>query len=431
MKYYSSPRWSQEILDCSMPMTMDTYNKCSYNCLYCFSYFQKSHTLGKGGSISGKQDYQAGTDLTWVDPEKIKRIFNMESETIYDKQFQEYIKERRVMQWGGLSDQFDNYERKHGITLELLKYFKKLNYPLCFSTKATWWLEDERYVELFRGQDNWNVKFSIICLDEKRASIIEKGVDSPQKRIEAIRKYTKLNKGGATLRLRPFIIGLSDRDGECWELIRQAADAGATAVSTEFFCVEGRADDRLKERYKQMEQVLGYDLLSFYKRHSATQGYYRLNLAIKEPYIVAMKQLCDELGLRFYVSDAHFKEYCHNGSCCGLPEGWAYSKGQFTEALLIAKKNGVVHWSDIEADIDKLHGYSYRNAAGFNTNSAENRAIRVNQSMKDYIREAWNTPNSGRSPYKYFEGVLLPIGLDEQKNVIYKYNAKDTYIGAK
>ena len=42
---YGSPRWSMEIVDCSMPMTFDTYSRCAYNCMYCFSYFQKSHTV--------------------------------------------------------------------------------------------------------------------------------------------------------------------------------------------------------------------------------------------------------------------------------------------------------------------------------------------------------------------------------------------------
>lgn len=42
-KYYQSPRWSNEILDCSMPMTFDTYNLCSYQCQYCFAFYQQSH----------------------------------------------------------------------------------------------------------------------------------------------------------------------------------------------------------------------------------------------------------------------------------------------------------------------------------------------------------------------------------------------------
>ena len=82
----------------------------------------------------------------------------------------------------------------------------------------------------------WNCKFSIITLDEEKARIIEAGVDSPLKRLGAIEKYAKLNAGGATLRLRPFIIGITTPT--YLDLIREASNRGATALSTEFFCVE-------------------------------------------------------------------------------------------------------------------------------------------------------------------------------------------------
>ena len=59
---YGSPRWSGEICDCSMPLTFDTYSGCSYNCLYCFAYFQKSHTTngykGKSNPKDGKSPYK-------------------------------------------------------------------------------------------------------------------------------------------------------------------------------------------------------------------------------------------------------------------------------------------------------------------------------------------------------------------------------------
>ena len=147
MKYYNSPRWSGEYLDCSMPMTFDTYNKCSYNCLYCFSFFQKSHSLGVGGTSKGKHNYQKMTELAFVNVGKIRQILSLDTKADESsKQFFPYIKSRKVMQWGGLADQFDEYERKEGKTLELLKIFKEYNYPICFSTKATWWLYDERYL---------------------------------------------------------------------------------------------------------------------------------------------------------------------------------------------------------------------------------------------------------------------------------------------
>lgn len=234
---YGSPRWSKEILDCSMPMTFDTYSACAYNCLYCFSFYQKSHSMGKGGCKKGKQEYQVG-DVRSVSIPRVKKIFSAG----YKGQFIEYVRDRKVMQWGGLADQFDEYERRYGVTLELLKFFKDIDYPLSFSTKGVWWLKDKRYLDLFRGQRNWNCKFSIINLDPNKAKRMEGGVVSPEKRLDAIKRFTDLGAGGATLRLRPFIIGHSDRGDEYLRLIERAYKAGATAVSTEFFCLESRAE---------------------------------------------------------------------------------------------------------------------------------------------------------------------------------------------
>jgi len=103
---YGSPRWSGEICDCSLPMTMDTYSNCSFGCVYCFSQYQR----GIGG---GKDDYKA-KNVRSVDVERVKRIFTGEQES----QFWPFIQARKTIQWGGLSDQFDGYERMHGVTLE-------------------------------------------------------------------------------------------------------------------------------------------------------------------------------------------------------------------------------------------------------------------------------------------------------------------------
>lgn len=68
-KDYLSPRWSGEICDCSMPMTFDTYSTCSFNCLYCFAYFQKSHNvIGYKDHLDLKE-----RQVRSVDPEKVKK----------------------------------------------------------------------------------------------------------------------------------------------------------------------------------------------------------------------------------------------------------------------------------------------------------------------------------------------------------------------
>ena len=412
---YGSPRWSGEILDCSMPMTLDTYDRCSYDCLYCFSYFQKSHTLGN--YLSGEAES--------INLDYVKRMFQGDESIPYQySQFIPFIKKRYVIQWGGLADQFDQNEKKYGVTLELLKLLKEMDYPLCFSTKATWWVYDDRYMDLFKGQDNWNTKISIICLDEKKAKRLERGVPSPMERVRAIETLSKVNRGGVTLRLRPFIIGLTETNGDHLELIQRSHDAGADAMSTEFFCLEGRANEDLMERYRKMSRILGYDIHKFYAQHSIGVGYRRLNYNIKEKYMMEMQQKCKEIGMRFFVSDAHHKEKSCGGSCCGLPESWNYCRGQFTEMLVYAKKNGKVYWKDMEKHLDVFKDLLWIKAYGFNTTGAIRRASRKNQTVYEYFREIWNTPNDLKSPYKYFGGVLHPIGLDEDDNVIYEYRQR-------
>lgn len=413
MAYYDSPRWSNEIADCSMPMTFDTYSNCSFGCLYCFSQFQRA--------LGGCKEAYLHKEVKSVNPEKIKRMFREPDK--YAGQFATYIKQRRVMQWGGLSDQFDGYERKYGVTLDLLKFFKEIDYPLCFSTKSTWWTKDERYMELVRGQKNWNFKFSIITLDEQKAHIIEKGVPTPLERLEAIRRIAEADAGGATLRLRPFIIGVSTPT--YLGLIREAGSRGASALSTEFFCMEQRSKV-LKEKAPIFNKECGFDLFDFYKKYSYSQGYLRLNRKVKRPFIENMKKLCDELGMRFYVSDAHFKELCANGSCCGLPADWNYSRGQFCEALQLCKKNGSVRFSEIQKDIEELHQYEWGRAQGYNANSSDKRAHFYGMTMAKYLRWLWNNPQSGQSPYTMFEGVMKPDGKDENGDLIYVYDPKRT-----
>lgn len=418
MDYYNSPRWTAEIADCSMPMTMDTYNMCSYKCLYCFSQFQKALS-GANFDVKYKNNI-----VEWVNPKKFKEMFENPDKT----QFGEYIKAGKTFQWGGLADQFDENERKHGITLELLRWLRK-NRPdqqISFSTKATWWLDDPRYTELFKNNPNWNCKFSIITLEKEKARIIEAGVPSPQDRLDAIEKYAKLNAGGATLRLRPFIIGISTPSYK--DLIREAGNRGATALSTEFFCVERRST-MLKGKMKYFNDLCGFDLWKFYEKYSVQQGYMRLNRKIKEPFVKNMKEICDEIGMRFYVSDAHFKECSHNGSCCGLPESFNYSRGQWCQALMLARQKGKVTYSEVKSDIEAyLSKFHRERANGFNKGGSSTRAKFQGMSMADYMRWLWNNPDNGQSPYTLFEGVLYPKGKDENGDLVYYYQEGRTFI---
>jgi DNA repair photolyase len=414
---YGSPRWSGELFDCSLPVTLDTYSNCSYGCVYCFSQYQRG--------IGNKKDDYFSKKVRCINVESVKKIFSGENKK---SQFYKYVKDKRPIQYGGLSDQFDEFERKYGKTYELLKFLREINYPICFSTKATWFLDDPKYVELFKGADNWNIKFSIITLDENDAKKIEVGVPSPRKRLEAMKKYNKLSKGGTTLRLRPFLIGVSDKT--YLDLIKEAHEAGASAVTTEFFCLELRSLNIAKKNYKTISDVVGFDIVDFYRKFSSSCGYLRLNRKIKKPFIEKMKNLCDKLKMRFYVSDADFKEVSNNCCCCALNKDWNYSRGNFSAALQIAKKCAFVRWSDIEKDM-YFYDFDSVKATGCNVlrSSSSATACRFRGlTFKDALHFYWNNVSSPRSPYKMFNKILMPSGYDEKGDIIYKFNDDVTFL---
>lgn len=187
-----------------------------------------------------------------------------------------------------------------------------------------------------------------------------------------------------------------------------------------------RSVDIAREHYKVISDCCGFDVVDFYRKHSNGSGYLRLNRKVKEKYVYEMQDLCEKLGMRFYVSDAHFKECSDNCCCCGLAKNWDYSRGNFAAALQIAKKTGSVRWADIERDMYFLD-FPLGRAQGFNLNSSENRAKYNGMTMKDYLRYLWNTPRRGQSPYKIFGKALIPDGYDEDNNIVYKYNQDVTF----
>lgn len=92
---------------------------------------------------------------------------------------------------------------------------------------------------------------------------------------------------------------------------------------------------------------------------------------------------------------------------------------------MIAKQKGFVEWNDIKGDVVSLHSNTpWSKAEGFNTNSCEKRAKFAEMSMADYMRWLWNNPQAGQSPYKLFEGVLVPARKDKEGNFIYEFNGK-------
>ena len=397
-------RWSWELPDCSMPIAIDTYSRCSYNCLYCFSFFKPMFRRKE-------------KEISMLSPDGVMKHFDGSRESV----FSPFLEKKMFVQWGGITDPFDEYERKYGKTLELMKKLKELDYPLSFSTKGTWWTQDKRYTDLIKDQKNWYFKISIINLNAELSAKIELGAPSPQERIRALERIAKLNCGYPILRLRPYIIGMSNKNGEDLKLIRQAGKAGAKAISTEFMCLDQRMNDRLEKRMNQLSEALGFNIMRFYRKNSVGDGYLRLSRENKRDIVMGMKAEAEAQGMKFYCSDAHWKDTNCNGSCCGLPKSANYFKAQMTEMIVKAREQGKISWEDFKAEMPaEYKTMKFVDLEGINLGSLQGKATKINMTTEDWLREKWNSINSKAGLLKAYARVLEPIG-SKKGNVVYKY----------
>ena len=375
-----------------------------------------------------------------VNVEKIKQMFRLQNPK---SQFNTYIRNRMVLQWGGLSDGFDFYEKKFRKSLELLRFFREIDYPISISTKGTWFTQDPEYMEAFRDAKNVHVKASIITLDENKAKRIERGVSTPMERFKMLETLAKNGVAATTLRFRPFMLNASadfpfteKSKQQIDEMVRVAKEHGVYSITAEMLCWESRASTTAKQRIDLIGEITQMPgLFEFYKNNSQSKnGLMRLNYDLKRPYFEAMMEAAEKYGMPAFISDAHHKEKSNAAGCCGLPATGplsVYNKGQYAEAILIAKRAGMVKWSDISKDAEWLKEIGFETADGFNTGGTEVRAKRMYQTMFDYMHEHWNNPKSVLSPARYFGGALVPTAPDTNGDIVYLYNKPYVETGAR
>jgi DNA repair photolyase len=417
MDYYSSPRITSEFADCSMPITFDDKSNCGHSCAYCFSQYIR-------GVGPASKDYDRHKVKT-VNVERVKKIFRGEIKVGYSQ----WIKDKRPIQWGGLSDPFCPLEEKFGTTLELLKFFNEIEYPISFSSKGDLVLRDPRYLAEFKkAGSRWHYKASIITMDKKASALVEQGVPTPQRRVEVLETLARECGTLTTWRMRPFIVGVTDKTMP--EMIKTAKRIGCQSITTEFYCVETRSFGRKEsvENYKKISQAMNYSLFKFYKENGTGAGYLRLNYDFLKPLVKQYIDLCKAEGLPHFISDAKHKEKGSGGSCCGiLPsnEHFKTAKLQMSHLIYMAKRKGFITLDDALGEADETE-MSWRLGTFVDQymNLGKKRSKVSNMNYQEYFVRQWNNKVFER----YFEGVLQGKLKDKKGNVVYFYNYRKAKI---
>jgi len=423
---YKSPRVSSEIADCSMLLTFDQFSYCSLGCLYCFAYFFKSNNPVIKGDIS----------LKAIDVDKKILAFKGKSKSKDDMVYYNHFYKRKfLLHWGGLADPFCRFERRNGTGLKMIDALGEMNYPCLFSFKGNTVLKSD-YMQIWKkysDQQNFAFQISMVTGSDEMAKRIEIGVPSPTKRLQAIKELSDMGYW-TILRLRPFIIGITD-DG-LDELLGRALEAGIKAISAEFFAMDSRSNAGMKSRYKWIAELIGIkDLHSYFKNLSPSQrgGYMRLNRLVKEPYVKKIYTFCRDNGLVCGISDPDYKELNTTGSCCGMPkefpdnpllENW--TRSQLTYHLKEARRRHHKTGKKQRLYFGKVYGdESYLDEPALANDHVgvigHCLATRSNLTQRLLLQQQWNNLRSPANPRNYLDGKVLPTGLDDDGNLVFTY----------
>lgn len=430
--YYGSPRISTGFPECPLPITFDTYKYCSFHCLYCLSDYNKC------SNPSSKDIFKEGK-VNSVNPEKVIKLFTGQYPNNPIYKF--WIKKKKVIQWGGLAEPFDYFEENRGIGYQLMKFFAEIEYPIRFCAKGTLLLKG-KYRQLLEDnaeklKDKWFFLYTIITTDEEMSKKLERGTPSPAERYKTLAFLKSLGyKTGH--RLRPFIIGISDKTLD--DMLKKDLEVDIDALCSEIYCVDVRATGLSREAYKQISKLVGYDVETYYKKCSVGNlGLLRLTPKIKEPYFLKMYEWCKKYGKIFASNDPHFKHLNTTYCCCGLPDDGSplsnFSKFTTTSVIkylhdkYMAGEKPTITWTEFvekfgSDNIDFLKAICIENP--FFVDGYLNKHKLINLNLFDYLHNLWNTPKSKArgSLYYYYGGRIKPIGLDKKGDVIYQYFPK-------
>lgn len=426
VKQYPSPRISSEYMDCSMPMTFDSFSHCSLGCLYCFAYFFKSNNSS------------FNENLHVAPMEKMIPAIEGSPKSYREKTFYKHFYEKRfLLHWGGMADPFCHFERSNRVGYKLLEALGANNYPTLFSFKGATIFHPKyrRLFEKYSSQHNFAFQVSIVTGSDVLAKDVEIGVPSPSRRLAAIKMLSEMGYY-TILRLRPFIIGVTDVGLE--DLLGRALEAGIRGVSMEFFAVDVRCSDGMRTRYNWLSKMMGVkDLLKYFKELSPSErgGYMRLNRRVKEIYVRTVFEFCMKHNLTFGVSDPDFKELNTSGSCCGMPDNFPenrllenWTKGQLTYALKEARRKH--HLTGGESQILRFNEVyktedTYLDEVEFTNDHVAcaelTAAERRRYTYRSLAQRTWNNLRSPGNPRNYFHGKLLPVGLGDDGNLEFRY----------
>lgn len=270
---------SSKFAICGIPLRVDTYKTCSFNCKYCFSNCRVIMEFEKNLQVA---------NLSWLE-KKLDKIHNKDiynPETFLDV----LIKNDITWHCGGMSDPFQPIENKLHITKDMIDITNKYNKSILFSTKS-----DSVYNANIRP-DLHTFQLSVTNVDDRMD--IEPNVPSIEKRIKFYRDL-KADGFKVGIRVQPFMPNIT-KD----EIVDIFKDA-------DYFTIEGiKIVPQNKEHKEEILRLLNIDRSNF-----TQMGLLNLKPEFRLKAYQSFINKLKHYNIPFSIADNDL-HYISSGNCC-------------------------------------------------------------------------------------------------------------------
>ena len=279
MKYFNPLSVSSKFAICGLPIRLDTYKQCSFNCQYCFA----------NNRINEKKENNQ-CNVNWL-KKKFKKIYD--EKNINQKDFLENLLNQRItLHGGGQSDCFQPCEEEKMITKKVVEICNEYDQHILFSTKS------DTYYDVPVNPKLHSFQLSITNLHD---DFIEPNVPSIENRIKF---FDSLKQEGfkVGIRIQPFIPELTNIESifYCFD-------------DADHFTIEGlKLVPQNMDKNKEILEYIGLCDEDF-KQMGLLNLYPDIRLWYYKPVI----EFFEDNNISYSIADNDLHYLTNNYCCCG------------------------------------------------------------------------------------------------------------------
>ena len=371
---------------CGMPLRLDSYAGCAFQCTYCFARYRGGHTFGE--------------QVRPADPGTVDRIFRraLDSTRSVVGVIAQFLRRRTPVHVGGMSDPFQPAELRHHVTESVLNTLTRYRYPTVISTRSTL-PATSTFIRLLEEIRHVVIQFSFSTTRDDVARRFEPHSSAPSALLKAMESLSRRGLN-VTARWQPYIPGISE---PAEEFIGRVGSSGCRHVGFEHLKLPFERSNPL---WQKLNTAIGPDLAGAYRGRDAHRDGREFMLPPRRKLQTSREVagIVRRHGMTFGSADNDLQYLSDTACCCSGVDQFdgfgSFFKHQIAYAIRQCRGQEILYGSIARewcptGSIDRY----------LNSHSRLSTRSDSEGSLQDHIVARWDNPGRPGSPTSFY-GVV-------------------------